>query len=139
MSGSAAASCGLKSSPKSSSSLINAGKPSRSATCTAVIDYAQGELEARSIVKAFTRTRALIVKLLIENKADIDTVMNYWTTGLEPAPQGHATAAGVHRRRRGQEIDVVHMLPPLPRKLLMTYPDTGMAKEGIFPTATGPH
>jgi len=99
----------------------------------AVINYVQGEQEARAIVKAFTRTRALIVKLLIENKADIETVMNYWTTGLNLRRKDMQPLLESIVDVGAEKIDVVHMLPPLPRKLLMTYPDTGMAKEGIFP------
>lgn len=99
----------------------------------AVMNYAQGEHEARAIVKALTRTRALIVKLLIENKADIETVMDYWTTGLNLRRKDMLPLLESIVDVGAEKIDVVHMLPPLPRKLLMTYPDTGMAKEGVFP------
>ncbi len=99
----------------------------------AIISYAQGEEEAWAIVKACTRTQALMVKLLIENPSDIETVLDYWTTGLnlrrkdiEPMLES-IVDVGVER------IDVVHLLPPLPRKLLMTYPDSGMTREGILP------
>lgn len=99
----------------------------------AVMNYAQGEEEARAIVKAFTRTRALIVKLLIEDKADIKTVMDYWTTGLNLRRKDMEPMLESIVDVGAERLDIAHMLPPLPRKLLMTYPDTGMAKEGIFP------
>lgn len=99
----------------------------------ALMNYAQGEQEARAIVKALTRTRALMVKLLIESRADIETVMTYWTTGLNLRRKDMEPMLESIVDVGAERLDIAHMLPPLPRKLLMTYPDTGMAKEGIFP------
>lgn len=98
-----------------------------------VLNYAKGEDEARAMVKAFTRTRALMVKMLVENKSDIETIMNYWTTGLNLRRKDMQPLLESIVDVGAEKIDVVHMLPPLPRKLLMTYPDPGMAKEGIYP------
>jgi hypothetical protein len=99
----------------------------------AVMNYAQGEEEARAMVKAFTRTRALMVKMIVENKEDIETIMTYWTTGLNLRRKDMQPLLESIVDVGAEKIDVVHMLPPLPRKQLMTYPDPGMAKEGIYP------
>ena len=99
----------------------------------AVMNYAQGEEEARAMVKAFTRTRALMVKMIVENKADIETIMTYWTTGLNLRRKDMQPLLESIVDVGAEKIDLVHMLPPLPRKLLMTYPDPGMAKEGVYP------
>lgn len=99
----------------------------------AVLNYAQGEAEAREMVKAFTRTRALMVKLVLESKSDVPTIMEYWTTGLNLRRKDMQPLLESIVEMGAEKIDVVHMLPPLPRKLLMTYPDTGMAREGIYP------
>lgn len=100
----------------------------------ALMNYTQGEAEARDMLKAFTRTRSYVVRLIVNDKTDLSSVINYWTTGLnlrrkdvEPLLQSIIDTEGV------DSIDVVHMLPALPRKLFMTYPDMGLAKDGIYP------
>jgi len=100
----------------------------------ALMAYANGEAEGREMLKAFTRTRSYMARLMLDEKSDIPSILNYWTTGLnlrrkdvEPLLQSVIETEGAG------SIDVVHMLPAMPRKLLMTYPDMGMAKDGIFP------
>lgn len=100
----------------------------------ALMNYVKGESEGREMLKAFTRTRSLIARLMVNEKSDIPAIINYWTTGLnlrrkdvEPLLHSVIDTDGI------DSIDVVHMLPALPRKLLMTYPDMGLAKDGIFP------
>lgn len=100
----------------------------------ALLNYATGEAEGKAMLKAFTRTRALVARLVLSNKTNLEPLMNYWTTGLnlrrkdvEPLLQSIIDTQGV------DNVDIVHLLPALPRKLCMTYPDAAMAKDGIFP------
>lgn len=100
----------------------------------ALMNYVKGEAEGRDMLKAFTRTRSLVARLMINDKTDIPAIINYWTTGMnlrrkdvEPLLRSVMETEGV------DSIDVVHMLPALPRKLLLTYPDMGLATDGIFP------
>jgi hypothetical protein len=100
----------------------------------ALMSYATDEAEGKAMMKALTRTRALIVKLVANDKTNIPEIMKYWTTGLnlrridvEPLLQSIIDVEGVDK------IDLTHLLPPLPRKLLMTYPDMSMGKDGIMP------
>jgi len=100
----------------------------------ALISYAHDEAEAKSMMKAITRTRGLMVKLFLDEHTDLSAIMTYWNGGLDvrrkdPVPllQSIIDVEGTNR------IDVVHMLPALPRKLLMTYPDISMGKDGILP------
>ncbi|MDB6138535.1 MAG: hypothetical protein JWO94_1607 [Verrucomicrobiaceae bacterium] len=99
-----------------------------------LMSYAQDEAEGKAMMKALTHTRALMVKLVANEQTNVPEIMKYWTTGMnlrrkdvEPLLQSIIDVEGVDR------IDLAHMLPPLPRKLLMTYPDIGMGKEGILP------
>ena len=99
-----------------------------------LISYAKGEAEAKQLMKALTRTRALMVKLMADSTTNIPEIMKYWSTttafrrkDVEPLLQSIVDVEGVDK------IDLVHMLPALPRKLLMTYPDMGMGKDGIMP------
>ncbi len=100
----------------------------------ALMSYAQDEAEGKSMMKALTRTRALMVKLVANEQTNIPEIMKYWTTGLglrrkdvEPLLQSIVDVQGVDR------LDLAHMLPALPRKLLMTYPDISMGRDGILP------
>ena len=100
----------------------------------ALISYAHDEAEAKTMMKALTRTRGLMVKLFLDEHTDLAAIMAYWNGGLDtrrkdPVPllQSIIDVEGTNR------IDVVHMLPALPRKLLMTYPDISMGKDGILP------
>jgi len=99
-----------------------------------LMSYAQDEAEGKAMMKALTRTRALMVKLVANENTNVPEIMKYWTTGMnlrrkdmEPLLQSVIDVQGADR------IDVAHMLPPLPRKLLMTYPDMGMGRDGILP------
>ncbi len=100
----------------------------------ALMTYAKDEAEAKSMMKALTRTRALMVKLYLDEHTDLAAIMNYWSSGLnvrrkDPVPllQSIIDVEGTNR------IDVIHLLPPLPRKLLMTYPDISMGRDGLLP------
>ena len=100
----------------------------------ALMAYAQSEAESKAIMKALTRTRALMVKLVADEKTNIPEIMKYWTVGLNlrrkdivPLLQSIVDVEGEDK------IDLAHILPALPRKLLMTYPDMSMGKDGIMP------
>ena len=99
-----------------------------------LMSYARDEAEAKTLMKALTRSRALMVKLVLDEQTDLKSIMAYWSSGpdlrrKDPMPllQSIIDVEGSNR------IDIVHMLPPLPRKLLMTYPDASMGKDGIMP------
>lgn len=100
----------------------------------ALLNYSTGESEGKAMLKAFTRTRALVARLILSDTTDLESLMAYWTTGLnlrrkdvEPLLQSIIDTQGI------DNVDIVHLLPALPRKLCMTYPDAAMAKDGIFP------
>ena len=51
-----------------------------------------------------------------------------------PAEPGEAYGWRAVVKTEGvDELDVLHLLPPLPRKLLYTYPDIDLAMDGRFP------
>ena len=99
-----------------------------------LMNLASGESEGRQILKAMTRTRSMILRTIINDHSEVDENMKYWTTGLnlrrkDVVPMLHSVVAtqGV------EKLDILHLLPALPRKLLYTYPDPTMGADGIFP------
>ncbi len=101
---------------------------------SAILNYAQSDSEARTIFKAFTRTRALMVKMELDHQSSLDELLNYWTLGIglrrkdiEPLMQSIIDTNGV------ESLPLSHVLPSLVRKLLYTYPGMDLARNGTFP------
>jgi hypothetical protein len=99
-----------------------------------LMNFVTGEAEARAVLKALTRVESLMVRLLLEDESEIPSLIDYWTTGLntrrkdiEPLLRSVLDVEGV------DSIGLSHLLPPLARKLYLTYPDPSMARQGILP------
>lgn len=99
-----------------------------------LLSVCSSESEARNLVKRLTRSRTMIARIEVTDQTDATTLINYWSTGLglrrndiEPLILAAIRTRDVHM------LDILHLLPPLPRKLLYTYPDLGLAVEGRFP------
>ncbi len=78
----------------------------------------------RQFLRATTRTRSLMLRLNIGNTEGADEIADYWTNGYKrkavlPILDSIIDTPGVER------LDVAHLLPPTPRKLLFTYPSLG--------------
>ncbi|MFN0080110.1 MAG: hypothetical protein ACKVY0_26900 [Prosthecobacter sp.] len=100
----------------------------------ALLNYAQSDSEARTIFKACTRTRTLMVRMKLDRTSNAEQIINYWTVGaglrrkdLEPLINSIVEIDGI------DDLGLVHVLPALVRKLLYTYPGLDMAKYGIMP------
>lgn len=99
-----------------------------------LLNYATSDAEARLIFKAFTRTRALMVHMELNEHTDLPPLLDYWTIGvgirrkdIEPIMQSIIDTDGVDR------LGISHIIPALPRKLLYTYPGAEYARQGILP------
>lgn len=99
-----------------------------------LLGYASSIKEARFIMQKLTRVRTLLARLDLSPDDSIPDLLNYWSTGLglrrkELEPHMHA----VVRTEGAAHLDMLHLLPPLPRKLLYTFPDLNFAVEGRMP------
>lgn len=99
-----------------------------------LLNYAQSDAEAKTIFKAMTRTRSIMVKIEVDRDTNIEELVNYWTLGMglrrkdvEPLVQSIIDTDGI------EALPLSHMLPALVRKLLYTYPGMNLAKHGTFP------
>lgn len=99
-----------------------------------LVSQAKSQEEARTLQLHSSRVRTMVVRLDLKNLGDIPSLMEYWTTGLglrrkqiEPLIESGVETPGV------TGLDLVHLLPPLARKLLYTYPDLSMVVEGKLP------
>ncbi|MCC6352971.1 MAG: hypothetical protein IT577_03740 [Verrucomicrobiae bacterium] len=97
-----------------------------------LLEHVRDSKEQDLAMKTLTRTRSLLARLIVEKDADIQALSDYWTglgrrKDVLPILESVAETIGVHR------IDIVHLLPSLPRKLLYTYPDISMLAKGALP------
>jgi len=100
-----------------------------------LVSKAQNEDALKEFFKNLTRTRTYLVRMAIGPDTDASAVKSYWRP------------AGIGFRRKdiepiieslketGSEVqlDLVHIMPPLARKLLYTYPGPENASQGILP------
>ena len=99
-----------------------------------LLNDAQSDSEAKTIFKAMTRTRSIMVKIEVDHDTHIEELVSYWSVGIglrrkdvEPLVQSIIDTDGI------EALPLSHMLPALVRKLVYTYPGLDMAKHGILP------
>ena len=98
----------------------------------ALLSHCDTDREARRLVKATTRTRAVLASLQVNSGDDLQALARYWTAGFRrkdilPMLESIAEQGG------GGRIDLAHLLPPLPRKLIYTYPTPDLELSGRTP------
>ncbi len=100
-----------------------------------VLGLAKSETEAREIFKAFTRTRTYLVKLIVSPELDVDAVRNYWSIGGKSFRLKALDPLMNSIKETGQtvDLDIAHVIPALPRKLIYNYPALSYATKGILP------
>ncbi len=100
-----------------------------------LMGYVTGEMEAKQMNSILSRTRALMVKLTLDHSSKIKDIADYWSTGeaRRSMPNHAPFLQSLLNANSGENLDVVHLLPPLPRKLLYTYPDLSSVADGEMP------
>lgn len=86
------------------------------------------EEQKKTFVRTIFSTRSLIVRLVIDEKTDRASLADYWAQGgrrsrIESMVKGVQNTVGVDK------LDIVHLLPPLPRRYLYAFSnlsDTGI-------------
>ncbi len=99
-----------------------------------LIHYCEDENEVHQIMKAMTRTRSLMIRLELDVDSNVEEIVDYWTLGdgvrkkdIEPIIRSIIETRGL------ETLPLAQVLPPLPRKLIYTYPGIELAKHGAFP------
>lgn len=100
-----------------------------------VLGLSKGEEEAREIFKAFTRTRTYLVKLNVTPDLNVDAVRNYWSIGGKSFRLKALDPLLSSLQESGQtvDLDIAHIIPALPRKLIYNYPPNSFYNKGILP------
>jgi hypothetical protein len=97
-----------------------------------LLSHCDTDSEARRLVKATTRTRTVLATLKVNADDNLESLASYWTAGYRrkdilPMLESIAEQDG------GGRIDLAHLLPPLPRKLIYTYPTPDLELTGRTP------
>lgn len=99
-----------------------------------LISQAEDVVEARFIMRKLTRVRTLMAQLQLSEEDSIPDLLNYWSTGLGLRQKEIEPLMNAIIRTKGlSHLDMLHLVPPLPRKLLYTYPDISYTTEGRLP------
>jgi hypothetical protein len=97
-----------------------------------LLSHAGGDSEARRWVRILTRTRAVSVFLKVDATDDLPALRRYWSAGYHrkdslPMLNAAAETAG------GGRLDLIHLLPPLPRRLAYAYTTPELERTGQTP------
>jgi len=98
----------------------------------ALVEAAHSVDDVWSIFRAITRTRTLLIDLVLTPDLNTESVVDYWTAGdpaADTVPLLRAAIAGGGVSR----LDVSRLLPPIPRRRLYTYPTLDLAAQGRMP------
>lgn len=81
------------------------------------------------LVKAISRIPTVSMAVHIENPGDVEVLMRYWNTAGQ-AGRLRSLLDSLARVPGGTTLDVADFLPPLPRRLLYTYPEPNRVQTG---------
>ena len=94
-----------------------------------VVSLQRDAEERNRVLRAATRTRSLVVRLNVGGSGDIQDVVNYWTAGHQRKAL-LPILESVREVKEVERIDIAHLLPPIPRMLLYTYPGFASMAQG---------
>ncbi len=72
------------------------------------------------MMRALSRTQSYIPTLRIEPNSDFEEIIRYWSAGGRN-PRVRSLLRSFQSTTEATSIDLLHLLPPLPRRLLNTY------------------
>lgn len=97
-----------------------------------LLSHAQNDHERWRIAKTVMRSEGLVVRLKLSAQSDLESIMTYWSS---PARRKNLKvfAEPLTKTPDVNTLDIVHLLPPTPRKLLYTYASPLMGIGSTFP------
>lgn len=98
----------------------------------ALLGRAASASEARRLFKLCSRTRAIIARIRLTPQTDCAALVSYWSDAerrKDVLPLLHSLAD----TQQAGGIDLIHLLPPLARKLVNSYPPLELGIHGRMP------
>ncbi|HTB63321.1 MAG TPA: hypothetical protein VK737_06995, partial [Opitutales bacterium] len=97
-----------------------------------ILKYAQSDAEARRWTKALTRVRAVVADLKVDKTDDLPTLRRYWSADFHRSDSLPMLDAAVEIEG-GSTLDLTHLFPPLPRRLVYSYATPDIERTGQTP------
>jgi hypothetical protein len=86
-----------------------------------LLSMAKPGQEARDVLKVMTRVRTLVLQLAVRPQSNLEEVMRYWSADRRNKDI-EAILLSASEMEGGERLDCTHLLPPLARRYLYTYP-----------------
>ena len=99
---------------------------------SAVLNFTKTDAEARDFFKTMTRTRSLMMELILDDNTDLKNVVKYWS-GRKRNKDIEPLVASTMETEGRNALDVIHLLPSLARRFLYGYPPMELAVLGRMP------
>ena len=97
-----------------------------------VLSHLDSEEQSRRFLKALTRTRSIVLLIKADRTMDLPALASYWAAGTR-YKDSLPLLESVSRTEGTDNIDITHLLPPLPRKHIYTFPNPGAGSTGRYP------
>jgi hypothetical protein len=86
-----------------------------------LLSYLKDPQQCPELLKLLTRTKTALLKLEIDGSSDIPALVNYWA-GPFNLKDFLPLLESVKRENRTSRLDIIHLLPPVARQIVYTYP-----------------
>jgi hypothetical protein len=86
-----------------------------------LLSYVKDPQQCPELLKLLTRTKTALLKLEIDGSSDIPALVNYWA-GPFNLKDFLPLLESVKRENRTSRLDIIHLLPPVARQIVYTYP-----------------
>jgi hypothetical protein len=97
-----------------------------------VLRMVQSEDERLKIRKALSRTPTLVVSLRVTPETDVAAIADYWGIGTS-AKDMLPFLESIVDSGMPRSVEITHLLPPAPRRLLYTFPNVDFGRTGYYP------
>ncbi len=97
-----------------------------------LLSQAKTDVEVRQIFKFMTRVRTLVVSMKLPHNTNWKPLARYWT-GEGRITDSLPLLTSAEERDSVSSIDITHLLPPIARRQLYTFPSLDSAAEGRLP------
>jgi hypothetical protein len=97
-----------------------------------LLNEAASDAEVEGVFRIATRVRTFLVRLKVGPRTDFKALIDYWTNHGQ-SNDILPVLESLREARQATEIDVSHLLPPIPRRRLYTYPSADLAVRGRMP------
>ena len=78
------------------------------------------EKEKEKLIRTLFTTHALMLRLELNPQSDLEPIISYWEAGGRN-PRARSVIEGVQSTDGVDQLDILHLLPPVPRKYLNSF------------------